>query len=82
MVSQDFIDLVHIDVLAHVGSQLVILFFFESRIVKRLVPLADFAPERFQQEIDKRGIVEDAVDVGAHALAVNEIAVFAPIIKV
>ena len=81
VMGQDLIDSFDIDVLANVVSQFVVLLFLESLIVERGICLAQLLSKGLQEEVHERSIVEDTVNVGAHAFVVDDIAVLATIGK-
>ena len=60
---------------AYMVGQFVVLRFLESGIVESILLLVKLLCERLQQEVYEGRVVEDAVDVGAHALGVDDIAV-------
>ena len=81
VMGQDLIDSFDIDVLANVVSQLVVLLFLEGLIVERGIRLAQFFSIRLLEVVHEGGIVEDAVNVGAHTFVVDEVAILATIGK-
>ena len=81
VIGQDLIDSLHIDMLAHVVSQFVVLLFLEGLIVEGCICQAQFLGEGLQEEVHEGGIVEDAVNVSAHTFVVDDVAVLATIGK-
>ena len=44
-------------------------------IIERFPGISKFIGERFQKEVDERGIVKNSMNIGSHTSAVNNIAV-------
>ena len=78
---EDFIDSLHIDMLANVVSEFVVLLFFEGLIVERGFRLAQFLSKGLQEEVYEGSIVEDAVNVGAHTFVVNDVTILSAVGK-
>jgi hypothetical protein len=64
---------------AYMVGQLVVLRFLEGGIVESILLLVKLLCERLQQEVYEGRVVEDTVNVGAHALGVDDIAVLATV---
>ena len=63
----------------HVVGQQVVLSLFVGHIVERLAAFGQLFRKRFKQEVDKGGIIQDAMHIGTHAPPVCQIAVVAAI---
>ena len=72
---QDLIDFFKVDVMAHMISKAVVLFFLERLVIEGARILTNLLGIGTKQEVDKGSIVEDAMDVGAHALVANDITI-------
>ena len=81
VIVQYLIDFLHINVLANVVGEFVVLLFLEGLIVEGGIRLAQFFSIRLQEEIHEGSIIEDTVNVGTHAFVVYEIAILATIGK-
>ena len=67
--------------LAHVVCQQIVLLFLIRGIVKRLLGSSHLLRIRTKQEIDERGIVEDAVNIGTHTLVIDDVTILAAIVE-
>ena len=79
VIGQYLIDFLHIDVLANVVGELVVLLFLEGLIVEGGIRLAQFFSKGLQKEVHEGSIVENTVNVGAHTFVVDEVAVLATV---
>ena len=66
---------------AYMVGQFVVLRFLEGGIVESILLLVKLLCERLQQEVYEGRVVEDAVNVSAHAFVVDDVAVLAAIGK-
>ncbi len=67
--------------LAHMGSQFIILIFLEGCVIKGLCRLRHLVLERCQQFLDEGRVVENAMYVGSHAVGIHEVAIFCTIVQ-
>ena len=79
VIVQYLIDFLHINVLANVVGEFVVLLFLEGLIIERGIGLAQLLSKGLQEEVHERSMVEDTVNVSAHAFVVDDIAVLATI---
>ena len=67
--------------LAHMGSQFVVLLFLESLVVKGWGYFFFFILEGCQQFFVLCWIIKDAMHVGAHTVVIHEVAIFGAIVQ-
>ena len=72
---EDLVEAGHVEMAANVVGEAVVLLFFIGVVVERGAAFGHQVGVRLEEEVDEGGVVEDAVDVGAHAAAVDDVAV-------
>ena len=64
-----------VDVVADMIGEAIVLLFFERHIIEGARILTNLLGIRTKQEVDEGSIVEDAMDVGAHAFVAHDVTI-------
>ena len=74
-ISHYLIDFFQVDVVADMIGEAIVLLFLERLVIEGARILTNLLRIGPKQEVDKGSIVEDAVDVGAHAFVAHDITI-------
>jgi hypothetical protein len=75
------VNFLYVDIMADVGGEAVVLLFLEGGVVERMGRDGELLGEGLEEKIDEGGVVEDAVEIGAHTARGEEVAVFPAIVE-